>query len=96
MRGGLRKGAGRKKGVGNLLTQELKAEINGPKLIKFLRDLAYGKIEGSAVCERKDAATTLFKKILPDISKNEFEAQEFNPIQIVMSKNVTTYKDKTN
>lgn len=76
MRGGLREGAGRKKGVGNLLTKELKAEINGPRVIKFLQDLAFGKIEGSTISERKDAATTLLKKILPDINRQEAEVQE--------------------
>lgn len=79
--GGKREGAGRKKGVGNLLTKELKGQIDGPKVIKFLQDLAFGKIEGSTVNERKEAAVVLLKKLLPDINRQETDGTQ--PIQIM-------------
>ncbi len=90
-KGGHREGAGRKKGVSNLLTSELRERINAPKLIKLLQDIAEGKIAGSSVSERKDAAVALLKKVLPDMSQQKIEAeiQEFEPITIV-------YDDKVN
>ena len=64
--GGKRKGAGRKKGVGNFLTHELREKINAETLIKFLQNLAEGKLKGASISERKEAAVALLKKVLPD------------------------------
>ena len=65
-RGGKRENAGRKKGVGNLLTEELRDHINALDLIKFLQDLALGKKSKATLRERREAATVLLKKVLPD------------------------------
>jgi hypothetical protein len=72
--GGKREGAGRKRGIGNLLTEELREKINAERLIQFLQDLAEGKIDGASLTERKDAATTLLKKVLPDMNAQKIEA----------------------
>jgi len=71
-RGGPREGAGRKKGVGNLLTRELRERINPGPLIKYLHDVAEGK-KKATIKERMEAATILLKKVLPDISRHEAE-----------------------
>ncbi|PIR24690.1 MAG: hypothetical protein COV43_08985 [Deltaproteobacteria bacterium CG11_big_fil_rev_8_21_14_0_20_42_23] len=65
-RGGKREGAGRKSGVGNLLTEELRSKIDPVPLIGFLQDLAEGRIEGASISERKEAAVALLRKVLPD------------------------------
>lgn len=83
MHGGSREGAGRKKGVGNLLTQELREKIDAEALIGFLQDLASGEIIGATISERKDAAIALLKKVLPDMHRSETElAAKFEPIII--------------
>lgn len=82
-RGGKRDGAGRKKGTSNLLTKELREKINAESLIDFLQSLAEGKIGGASISERKEAAVALLKKVLPDIHKNEVEAQAIEPIKIM-------------
>lgn len=83
-RGGLREGAGRKTGVSNLLTKELRERINAPRLIAFLQDLAEGRVEGASISERKDAAVALLRKVMPDVSQQKMEVstQEFQPIRI--------------
>ncbi len=81
-RGGCRYGAGRKRGVGNLLTEGLREKIKPLVLINFLQDIVKGKIEGASVSERKDAAVALLRKILPDMSQQKIEAEieTFKPI----------------
>lgn len=88
MRGGFREGAGRKKGVGNYLTTELREKINAPRVIKFLQNLVDGKVEGSTINERKEAATVLLKKVLPDLNHTEanIESEPFVPMKIFYSK----------
>jgi len=83
-RGGFRKGAGRKKGVSNLLTSELRKKIKAKEIITFLQDLALGKIEGASLSERKEAAVALLKKVMPDIGhvKTEIDTTEFKPLNI--------------
>ncbi len=83
--GGKREGAGRKKGVGNFLTEELREKIDAEKLIEFLQDLAEGKIEKTSISERKDAAVALLKKVLPDCKQTEFHAEQ-EPIIIRLDK----------
>ena len=80
--GGAREGAGRKAGVGNLLTRELRERVDAEGLITFLQNLVAGKIKGASVGERKDAAIALLKKVLPDMSHNKTELEiplEFQP-----------------
>lgn len=96
--GGKRENAGRKKGAVNLLTQELREKINALHLIKFLQELAEGKIVGSTISERKEAAVSLLKKVLPDMSQQKIEAdiQEFEPPTFVFPcGNVSCEKNKT-
>ncbi len=81
MRGGFREGAGRKPGVPNFLTQELREKINAEKLIFFLHDLVDGKIEGTSVHERKETALSLLKKVLPDI--NVEYCEETVPLELM-------------
>ena len=80
--GGRRENAGRKKGVGNLLTKELREQIDAAKLIKFLQRLADGKIKGATISERKDAANALLRKVMPDMGqlKAQIEHQHFEPV----------------
>jgi len=72
-KGGHRQNAGRKKGIPNLLTQELRQKINAEGLISFLQRLADGKVKGASISERKEAAIALLKKILPDCKHTEIE-----------------------
>ena len=97
MRGGHRKGAGRKKGVGNLLTQELREKINGLKVIQFMQDLVDGKIDGATINERKEAAAVLLKKILPDLNHNQtdVEGYKFVPLKFENWDGEEEYKDTT-
>jgi hypothetical protein len=76
VRGGKREGSGRKKGVPNMLTQELRNKINAEELIQFLQNLAEGKIEGATVSERYHAASALLKKLLPDCRHIEIEEEK--------------------
>jgi hypothetical protein len=82
-RGGHRNGAGRKKGVANLLTKELRERIDAEGLIQFLQDLAHGKVENASISERKDAAIALLKKVLPDMNRHEGEIEplQFEPLR---------------
>ena len=73
MHGGSREGSGRKKGIGNLLTRELREKIDAAALIGFLQDLASGQVTGATISERKDAAIALLKKVLPDMNRSETE-----------------------
>ena len=82
-RGGSREGAGRKKGAANLLTQELREQIDAQKLIRFLQDVADGKIEGSSINERKDAAVALIKKVLPDCRQMDIKETP-EPVTLVI------------
>lgn len=86
--GGARDGAGRKAGVGNQLTRELREKIDAQKLILFLQDLVAGKVKGASISERKDAAVSLLRKVLPDMSHQHLEAEvekvefkPFNPLE---------------
>lgn len=83
-RGGCRIGAGRKKGIPNILTAELREQINASDLISFLQDLVAGRIPEATVGERKDAAVALLRKILPDMShqKSDIEVETFKPFLI--------------
>lgn len=83
--GGKREGAGRKRGSSNLLTQELRDIIKASQIIRFLQDLALGKIEGASLGERKEAATALLKKVLPDVNAQKIETESHEPIIIKLS-----------
>jgi hypothetical protein len=91
-RGGCRAGAGRKRGAGNLLTEGLRERIDAPRLIRFLQDVADGKIAGASVGERKDAAATLLKKVLPDCKQADV-AIESQPAVIVVKSNIPEWDD---
>lgn len=64
-RGGARKGSGRKRGVPNLTTQELRDKINGAAVIASLQDIAFGLVDAT-VGERLTACRTLLSKLLAD------------------------------
>jgi hypothetical protein len=82
--GGRRKGSGRKKGVSNLLTEELRKKIDAMKIIKFLQDLVQGHIKGATISERKDAGVALLKKILPDTKLTSIEPEDDEGFKIVV------------
>lgn len=71
--GGQREGAGRPKGAANLLTNELRAQINASELIQFLQDLAGGRVAEASISERKEAAVALLKKVMPDCKHMEID-----------------------
>ena len=73
--GGYREGSGRKKGVPNLLTQELRDGIKAPKLITFLQDVAEGRIKDATISQRIQAATVLLKKVMPDSKQIDIESK---------------------
>jgi len=84
-KGGFRVGAGRPKGSHGLLTRSLRSKIKAGRLIKFLQALADGDIEGSTVTERKDAASILLRKVMPDVNKTEIESGvTFKPVEIAI------------
>ncbi|EKD51866.1 MAG: hypothetical protein ACD_62C00169G0009 [uncultured bacterium] len=87
-KGGHREGAGRKKGSANLLTQKLREQINAPRLIRLLQEIADGTVEGGAsVAERKDAAIALLRKVLPDCRTEDVGASTA-PTTVVIHSNV--------
>ena len=77
-RGGKRERAGRKKGVGNFLTEGLREKIDAEMIIGFLQNLVEGKIEGASVSERKDAGIALLRKVLPDTRPSLSDKSENN------------------
>ncbi|QQR80955.1 MAG: hypothetical protein IPJ69_02060 [Deltaproteobacteria bacterium] len=83
-RGGLREGAGRKKGMGNILTQELREKIRAEEIIDFLQDVVRGNVSGASIGERTTAAVALLKKVLPDINKAEVDVLPKDAIQIYL------------
>jgi len=82
--GGQRRGAGRKKGAGNLLNRELRERINAERLIQFLQDMAEGRIEGASLSERKDAAVALLKKVLPDCRQTEVAQEDDKAFKVIV------------
>lgn len=84
--GGKRENAGRKKGVSNLLSRELREKINAERLINFLQGLAEGKVQEASISERKDAAIALLKKVLPDCKQTDLKIEEDKPLVILVDK----------
>lgn len=87
-KGGHREGSGRKQGIPNQLTQALREKIKAENLIRFLQNLADGKIEGASISERKEAAIALLKKVLPDCKPTEppFEHEKTHVILTLQDK----------
>lgn len=82
--GGRRPGAGRKRGSVNLVTKALREKIDANRLIKFLHDVADGKVKGASVSERNRAAIALMDKILPDRKYMELEAESNNDFKLIV------------
>ena len=72
-RGGQRPGAGRKPGVGNLLTESLKKKIRATAMIDVLQRVAQGKIKGASVRDRVAAASALIDKVVPNMRHIEMD-----------------------
>jgi len=73
-RGGQRPGAGRKPGVGNLLTESLKKKIRATTMIDVLQRVAQGKIKGASVRDRVAAASVLIDKVIPNMRHIEMDS----------------------
>lgn len=73
-RGGRRVGAGRKPGVGNLLTEELRKGICSKEIIHVLEEIAAGRVKDASVRDRVAAASALLDKILPNQRQIEIDA----------------------
>ncbi len=79
--GGSRLGSGRKPGVGNVLTTELREKINAEACINFLQDVVLGKEPEASLSHRIDAATTLLRKTLPDCRQTEITTESIRTIE---------------
>ncbi len=79
-RGGQRPGAGRKPGVGNLLTESLKKKIRATAMINVLQQVAQGKIKGASVRDRVAAASVLIDKVIPNMRHVEMDVRRAETI----------------
>lgn len=79
--GGKRLGSGRKPGSGNLLTKELRENIDAVACINFLQDVVLGKEQDASLSHRIDAATTLLRKTLPDCRQTEITTESIRTIE---------------
>lgn len=93
-RGGTRKGAGRKPGVPNQITQDLRENIDAEALLGVLEEAALrGRLpkheEKKTVYreistkEQIDAITTLVKKVVPDRKAQEIKHEGDNPVVLI-------------
>lgn len=74
--GGKRSGAGRKTGVPNATTKDLRDKINASKLIAELHSIALDNKYEPTTNERINAIKFLLNKVLPDVQRQDITIQE--------------------
>lgn len=92
-RGGYRAGAGRKPGLSNKLTQELRGKVNAEKLINFLQSVVAGKDPEATVSLRLIAASALLRKVIPDCKQIDLAAEGSSSVIVLTEEHARSVID---